>query len=324
MDTDDSATPPPNAGSAASVKESTDSQLDLLWRRQRQWSLLAGGIRKSLDRWRLSNLILLVVGALVGALAAQPWLTSGAAQGFAIAAAVALALASFIQANALAGDNTARWTMARAASEALKAECYRYLIRVQPYDDQGRAQILRSQMGLVQDRAASLLVDQQATKPDDRPLPTMKTIAEYVVDRAQHQATWHHDKSGEHARQARTLRIGQLAATVIGVVLSAIAAFVPSWGLSTWIAAATTIAGAFGAHLAAAQHQRIAVSYAATADQLEQLVAGFNPTAATATQQAEFVAAVERVLAAQNQGWTDLLRSPSHNEAGGAEKPDRV
>jgi hypothetical protein len=260
-----------------------------------------------LDRWRLWNLLLLVLGALAGATAAQTWLASPVATGFAIFAAAALALAGFIQAKALNPDRTSSWTRARAASEALKAEVYRYLIRVSPYAGIDRGQALLAQLDLVQARAQAQLVDQQTTSPDDRPAPLVRTFEEYLTERAQYQANWHRMKCDEHKRQARTLRIWQLVATGTGVILSAITGFVPSWRLSTWTAAATTIAAAFGAHLAATQHLRIAATYAATADQLERLIADIDPETAIADQQAQFVADVERVLAAQNDGWTDLI-----------------
>ena len=137
--------------------------------------------------------------------------------------------------------------------------------------------------------------------------------------RARGQAAWHRDRSAEHARRARRLRAWQLAATGVGVVLAAVTGFLPSWRLSTWTAAATTVAAALGAHLAATRHQGIAADYAATADQLETLVAGFDQASATPDQQAQFVADVERVLAAQNQGWLDLLSSepaPAQGAAG--------
>lgn len=35
--------------------------------------------------------------------------------------------------------------------------------------------------------------------------------------------------------------------------------------------------------------------------------AGIDPTTATAERQAQFVADVERVLVAQNEGWVDLI-----------------
>src|SRR5688572_27692851 len=115
-----SATPDP-AGAA------TDRLLDLVWRSHRQWSLVANATRARLDRFRLWNLLLLVLGALAGAMAAQTWLMPSAATGFAIVATIALTVAWFIQANALNSDQMTRWTRARAASEALKAEVYRYL-----------------------------------------------------------------------------------------------------------------------------------------------------------------------------------------------------
>lgn len=307
-DASDPTAPDPDIDVTKASGLATDPVVELAWRRHRQWSLAASAARARLDRWRLRNLQLLVLGALAGAMAAQTWLASAAASGFAIAAAVALALAGFIQANALKGDQTARWIQARAASEALKAEVYRYLVQVLPYAGADRAKALATQLDAVQARVPqSLLVDPQTTAADDRPMPSMRTFEEYVTDRAQEQVNWHQRKSVVHAGQARTLRIWQLVATGVGVVLSAIAGFVPSWRLSTWTAAATTIAVALGTHLAATQHQRIASAYAATVDQLERLLAGVDPATATPGQQAQFVADVERVLVAQNNGWTDLL-----------------
>jgi SMODS and SLOG-associating 2TM effector domain 1/Protein of unknown function (DUF4231) len=303
----DANTADSNATAPAAAHPATDRQLDLVWRRHRQWSRVANAARARLDQWRLWNLLLLVLGALAGAVAAQTWLASGAATGFAIVAVVALGLAGFIQVRALNPGQTARWTRARAASEALKAEVYRYLIRVSPYAGVDRAETLLAQLDLVQARAQAQLVEQQTSSADDRPVPTLRTFEGYVTERAQDQANWHRRKSAEHGRQARTLRIWQLVATCLGVILSAITGFVPSWRLSTWTAAATTIAAVLGAHLAATQHQRIAATYAATADQLERLITDIDPAAATPQQQAQFAADVERILVAQQEGWLDLI-----------------
>ncbi|SDX30287.1 Protein of unknown function [Geodermatophilus africanus] len=308
------------AGPAATTAggPAPDRLLDLVWRRHRQWSVAADAARRRLDRWRLWNLVLLVLGALAGALAAQTWLGARAVTGSAVVAAVSLGLAGFLQAHLLTTEQTARWTRARAASEALKAETHRYLLRVAPYAGADRAQVLQAQLDVVRARAAAPLVDQQDVPVDDRPLPAVRTVQEYVTARAQGQADWHRDRSRRHARRAGRLRAWQLAATAVGVVLAAVTGFLPSLRLSTWTAAATTIAAAFGAHLAATQHQAVAAACAATADQLETLVAGFDPRAATPDRQARFVADVERVLAAQNQGWTDLL---SPEPAGGRSAP---
>lgn len=305
----DAETVEPHATATNGPAPATDRLLDLVWRRHRQWSVAAEVARRRLDRWRLWNLVLLVLGALTGALAAQTWLAAPVATGSAVVAVVSLGLAGYLQAHLLNTEQTARWTHARAASEALKAETHRYLVRVAPYAQADRSQVLRAQLDVVRTRAAALLVDQQDVPVDDRPLPEVRTVGEYVTARAQGQATWHRDESVRHARRARHIRAWQLVATGVGVVLAAVTGFVPSWRLSTWTAAATTIAAVFGAHLAATQHQAIAAAYAATADQLETLIAGFDQPSATPDRQAQFVADVERVLAAQNQGWTDLFSS---------------
>jgi hypothetical protein len=99
----------------------------------------------------------------------------------------------------------------------------------------------------------------------------------------------------------------QLAATAAGAVLAAVAGALPGAHLAVWTAAATTVAAAFATHIAAAQHQRVAASFAATADQLERLIVGVDPAKASTDRQAQFVADVERVLATQNNGWVDLL-----------------
>ena len=269
----------PAPATATATATATDRILDLVWRRHRQWSAAADAARKRLDRWRLWNLVLLVLGALTGALAAQTWLAARVATGSAAVAAACLGLAGLLQAHALTGDQTARWTHARAASEALKAETHRYLMRVAPYAQADRAQVLQAHLDVVRTRAAALLADQQDVPADDRPLPTLHTVQEYVTARAQGQATSHRARSAEHARRARRLRTWQLVATGVGVVLAAITGFCPSWRPSTWTAAATTIAAAFGAHLAATQHQGIAASTRSARDARRRLRRGHRDTA---------------------------------------------
>ena len=293
-----------------------DRVLNLVWSSHRQWSLAAEAAKSRLNQWRQRTLALLVAGALAGALAAQTWLSSGFVSAAAAVSAVLLAIAAWVQRTALTSDQTARRTGARAASEALKAEAYRYLARVQPYDGADRSDRLAAQLDAIQARGQKLLVDQQLVPPDNRPLPKVSTFGGYLTARAQQQATWHREKVAEHLRKARTLRLWQLAATGAGVVLAAVAGVLPGSHLAAWTAAATTIAAAIGAHLAAGQHQRIAASYASTADQLDRLIAEIDPVGAGPDRQARFVADVERVLAAQNAGWTDLFSPQAPGDHG--------
>jgi SMODS and SLOG-associating 2TM effector domain 1/Protein of unknown function (DUF4231) len=302
--------PTPEQGAAG---PDGDRVLELVWRRHRQWSQAAAAARSRLDRWRRRNLLLLVVGALAGALAAQVWIPSSVTTAAAVIAAVALVLAGLVQGKALASDQLSRWTDARAASEASKAETYRYLAGVKPYANPDRSERLKTQLDAIQSRAQVLRVDQQLVTPDDRPLPPVRTFGGYLTARAQQQADWHRNKITEHARKARQLRLCQLIATAAGAILAGVGAIVPGSHLAAWTAAATTIAAAIATHLAATQHQRIAASYAATADQLDRLIAAIDPTTDSPDRQARFVADVEQVLAAQNDGWMELLNTNLNN-----------
>jgi conflict system pore-forming effector with SLATT domain/uncharacterized protein DUF4231/tetratricopeptide repeat protein len=304
----DPASGPESDEVQASPDTGTDDRvLNLVWRCHRQWSRAADAAQRTLNQWRRANLTLLVLGAIAAALATQAWLTSGWMAGFAIASAVLLALAGLIQRRALTSDDTARWTGARAASEALKAETYRYLIKVQPYAGPDRAEQLKAQLDVIQDRARTLLVEQQLAPADNRALPEVSTFREYLAARTQYQADWHRDRVGEHAHKARTLHISQLAVTAAGAILAGVAGAMPGSHLSAWTAAATTVAAAIATHLAATHHERIAASYAATADQLDRLIADVDPASTDPDRQAQFVADAERILSAQNEGWTDLL-----------------
>jgi hypothetical protein len=284
-----------------------DPVLEIVWRRHRQWSQAADAARSRLDRWRQRNLLLLSFGALAGALAAQSWLSSTLTTASAVIAAVMLALAGLVQGKALAADQVSRWTGSRAASEALKTETYRYLARVKPYDNSNRAERLKTQLDAIQSRVRILLVDQELVTPDSRPLPRVRTFGDYLIARAQQQADWHRNKAVEHANRARQFRIYQLIATIVGAILASAGGVLPGSYLASWTAAATTIAAAIGTHLTADQHKQIAASYTATAGQLDRLIAAIDPATASPERQARFVTDVEQVLAAQNNGWVELL-----------------
>jgi hypothetical protein len=276
------------------------------WRRHRQWSIAAGNGRARLERWRRVNLVLLVIGAILGAVAAQSsWprgLTGAAAGG----AALALAVAGIVQQRFLNPEEVARWTGARAASETLKAEVFRYRAGVAPYDDADRDSTLSAQLDAVQKKAAVLALDLQQARADSKALPEVTDFTSYVANRAKNQADWHRGRIPEHVQAARRIRFAELAATAVAALLGAIAAALDTKGLTVWIGVATTIGAAFAAHLSATQRDRIAAGYAATADRLDLLIERL-PAQPNAAIRAQFVADVESSLAAQNETWLGLV-----------------
>jgi hypothetical protein len=300
------------------------------WESQRRWSQVANAAGDRLDSWRWRNLGLLGVGALMGALAAQEhWLGNGWRSGYAIVGAVALAIAGVLQRAFLGPGQVKRQTTARAASEALKAEVYRYLVGVPPYDDAGADTKLARAADRVDDAAAEYLVAKHTVALDDEPAPAIADIDDYVRERAVAQRDWHDDRVASLQARARGLHFAELTATGAAAVLAAVAGLADFAelatvaGLAAWVGLATTGSSAIAAHLAAGRYERLATTYAYTATQLDRLIrdreashalvhsdspvepeSGARPNHAA---DAAFVDAVEKVLAVQNGSWVALL-----------------
>lgn len=97
--------------------------------------------------------------------------------------------------------------------------------------------------------------------------------------------------------------------TFIGMLLTGIATVQPMPVLSSWTAAATTIAAALGAHLAGRQYRRLAITFGNTALRLEEVITTAGTVARSPEGQAQFVDQVEGILAAQNGSWPESLRA---------------
>lgn len=81
------AAPGPAAAAQDRTAAGGDSVLREVWQKHQRWSGAADAAQRSLNRWRLSNLALLVLGAIAAAFAAQTWLASAAATSLAVISA---------------------------------------------------------------------------------------------------------------------------------------------------------------------------------------------------------------------------------------------
>lgn len=278
------------------------SAVEAAWRWHRLWSRAADSGRARLEKWRSVNLALLIVGAVLGAVATQADWPREVTRTAAGAAAFALTVSGIVQQRGLNAGEVARWTGARAASEALKAEVFRHLAGVAPYAGDDRDERLDSQVEAIQNKAKGLLRDLQRTPSDAEPLPAVHDLDSYLANRAREQATWHRAKIHEHEQAAARIRSAELAATLIAALLAAVGSAVDAGGLPVWIGVATTLSAALAAHANATQHDRIAAMFAATAMQLDLLVERFARTNDPALG-AQFVIDVEHRLATQNESW---------------------
>ena len=272
-----------------------------VWRRQRQWSGLANARTAALRRWRKTNLVLVVVGALLGVLATQASFSKNAQTALGVTGSVLLALAAIIQGQCIGPAQVKERVTARSAAETLRGAVHRH----QSGFGGGTAELTAAR-DLVADKGEALAAQVRERPEDAAGLPE-PGIRAYVDDRARAQLDFHSRGATRHTTLEQRWRLAQIAATAVAALLSAIGGSLVGTTLSAWVGVATTVAGAVGAHLASEQHGRIAARYASTADQLEQLLGGFDPATADPAAAAAFVGAVEGVLDRQNSTWVSTL-----------------
>lgn len=282
--------------------------VDEVWRTYRQWAGVTSRADESLGRWRMVNLALILFGATAGALAAQQgWLDKPVTAILGAVGAGALALAGVVQARFLSPAHVQRRVLARAVAEALKGAVFRYLADVPPTsgpDRQSELDATRAQVSRLAGDQAGLAV---GTPVDEKPLPRVDGIVDYVEKRAREQRVWHERRTAGHRERARKWRGAELVATAVAAVLAAVGGVLHGPDLSAWVAVATTAVAAIGAHLATQQNDRVAESYARTVQSLDDLIGGFDGARATPEEAARFVANVESVLADQNESWVSIF-----------------
>lgn len=278
------------------------------WKLQRQWSVVAASCTAALDRWRSVNLVLLLLGALLGAFAAQDeWFPKRVTVTLGAVGAAALAAAGIVQSQLLTAARVRTRVGSRAAAEALKGVVFQYLARVTPFADGDRDTTLGAKVTEVEQLAADYASLVSGVQPDAKPLPVVQGVADYVRERAEEQRDWHDRRVAAHRSLARRWRVAELLATLAAAVLAAVGGVLHGPDLSAWVAVATTAGTAFAARLAGQQHERVAEAYARTVLSLNAALRSFEADTASPPEAADFVATVEQVLAAQNESWVGLF-----------------
>src|SRR5260370_14456208 len=137
--------------------------------RQGVWSGTADNLKRNLARARWITLCLSVLGALLAEIASQITLE---APGFyiAIGGALLLAVVSFLTGRLMGSDHVSAWVRARAASEALKREAFKFAARAAPYDESAnRAQRLNEERERIERYVDDILDRAVASEPGREP-----------------------------------------------------------------------------------------------------------------------------------------------------------
>jgi hypothetical protein len=280
------------------------------------WSETADRLKRRLDRVRWSVFALSISGALAAALASQ--ISTGESlvsthSIFAAMGTVLLATGTFVSSRFLRDNDLQAWVRARAASEALKREAFRYATRAKPYDDTANAdQILIAERSQIEDSVDDLAdLTVSAKRPGSSPR-TPLTAQQYREQRIEEQINkFYRPKAEGYRRIASRLRTIEfflaLAATAITALAGVVGKTIPvgpdRFDLAALTAVLTTVSGAILAHIEASRYQYLVTSYLATARRLEDVAADSAQVAANPNSWSDFVNRCEDIIATENNSW---------------------
>lgn len=278
--------------------------VERVWRRHLDWSAAALEATEATRRARLSALVLAVAAAAAGTGASL--LDGMPARVLAFVAAAAVALGA-IAGRARDRDAVRVATSLRAVAEALKAQVFTYLAGASPYDGADREDVLMATANRLTpvDRELRQRVSAAAARPE--PLPPVSDPDSYTRHRAQEQVDdYYRPRARRMGRNARWCRRVEWWLGVAAALGSVAAGTVEMTGATVWLGVVTTATTAVGAHAKASRYEYLQFAYGQTADELEALLAGRR---SGRIPDAAFVAACERLLAAENQAWLALWQS---------------
>jgi hypothetical protein len=232
-----------------------------------------------------------------------------------------LAVAAFVNLRFGSSERARNWVKARAASEALKSEAFKYAAGAAPYDDPATANAaLKKESRKIElgvDDLRSELV--QASKPGSAPTAPL-THDQYVEQRVRGQIDrFYNPKANSYRAQASTLRAWEvffaLLATVITAAVGAMTKY-PVTGFSFDLAALTSVLTTIGAtilaHIQASRYDFLVTSYRATARRLEEELLDLKaPPARSPADWSTFVEHCESIIASENQSWVAKWTGPT-------------
>jgi hypothetical protein len=292
--------------------------LEEMANRQGVWSVTADNLKSNLNRVRWITFILSVLGALFAAIASQ--VTLEMPRFFlAIGGALSLAVVSFLTGRLMGSERITTWVRARAASDALKREAFKFAAWAAPYDETThRVQRLNEEREKIE-RDVDDLLDQAAASGPGRTPTTDITPDEYIRMRVRNQVEDFYEPRAEAYRRAalhlRRLEFGlSLAATIITAIV-AVAGKDPiglGFDFIALTAVLTTLAGAILAHIEASRYEFFVTSYRAAARRLRnELASAVAPSTVPSMEWSAFVTRCETIISEENSNWVAKWSKPT-------------
>jgi hypothetical protein len=213
----------------------------------------------------------------------------------------------------LGAPQIANWVRARAASEALKREAYKYATSVTPYDDPlKRDAALNNERERIERDVDDLLALAPTSRPKAGSAPRDKLSRdEYVAGRVRGQIDrFYLPRANANKRIAASLRWIELGLALAAAIITATAGlagkdlFGIKFDFVALTAVLTTVASAVLAHIEATRCDFLVMTYRATARRLSAEIADTGPVnALSAEKWSEFVNRCEAIISDENTSW---------------------
>ncbi|MFI7670622.1 DUF4231 domain-containing protein [Nocardia sp. NPDC049526] len=282
---------------------SDDELVNALWEKRIRWSHAATQMKLRIDRLRLTVLYLSSWGAVAAALTATVLRQSGLPSRIVAATgAAALAGATYVGAQFLTSEAVRRWTRARAVSEGMRQQIFRF--RAIP----GTVAQLRAEVEELEHAAEDLLrfLDEATTTG---PAPGPLSPEQYASKRVEGQiANYYRPSALRYSARAQFLRRVAIALGLVATIAASVDTAVSADAatrIAPWIAVLTTLSGSLVAFLASKRYDFLVVSYLATANRLQRLLDNWR-TAGSPTDPprwTQFVDDCEDAIAIENGSW---------------------
>lgn len=295
------------------------ANLELVARRSATWSETANQLKMRLDRVRWIVFALSIAGALAAAIASQiPPEADAAASALpkshmalATLGAVLLAAATFLSGRLLRETDVQAWVRARAASEALKREAFRYATKAQPYDTSTADELLKKEREKIEGQLTDLRDRQiEATREGSAPRGALSP-EQYREYRVRQQIDWYTNKAHGYRKIATRLRWIELTLAFAATIITVLAGVLGKkfqlgpiqFDVAALTAVLTTVSGAILAHIEASRYQHLVTTYLAAAARLEDVDTEFDAARTSAGTWSEFVNHCEEIIASENNSW---------------------
>ncbi|MCW2248181.1 hypothetical protein M2352_003815 [Azospirillum fermentarium] len=290
-----------------------DIVVQQLWDDHIGWSKTADLLKARRTAWRTVVLTLTVAGAALQTFAAV--VGPGVAKiSLGSVGAASLTLVPFLGSHFLGAERTGKWLRARSISEGIKSEIYSFRAKSSPYDQPGAINILSEKVKEFHKWAGDLSADRSRILVTGDAMPPELDADTYIKQRVEQQIReYYKPKARENACLAERFRVAEIVLAGLAAVTGTVATTLGdpvSANLGPWVAVLTTIASSIAAHSASSRFDFQATTFAATAQQLEDLVRDWRlaPAPVPSQEWSGFVKNCESVISAENRAWMAKLQ----------------